>query len=102
MRELFKLLRHILKGEIKMDKKELKPIKKNSSLENTIRPQKKGLFFDNLINLRELSEFLEISPKTIRNWMSMRKIPFLKIGRNVYFPNDKLEKWLQQKEKSCR
>ena len=78
-------------------------MKKIKSQDNVTEiSSKKSLFFDNLINLRELSDFLEISPKTIRNWMAMRKIPFLKIGRNVYFPIDKLEKWLQRKEKSCR
>ncbi len=85
-----------------MNKKELKPIKKSSSLENTIRPQKKGLFFDNLITIEELSENLGLSKKTLQNWVSLRKIPYVKIGRKVYFRSSRLQQWIERKEfKSC-
>ncbi len=85
-----------------MDKKELKPIKKGSSLENTIRPQKKGLFFDNLITVEELALAFGLSPRTIKNWVSLRQIPFIQFRRRTYFLKDSIHRWLQQKEKSCQ
>ena len=57
-----------------------------------------GLFFDNLINVDTTAEVLGVAPKTIRNWISFRYIPYIKVGRRVMFRPKSLELWLNRKE----
>ena len=59
---------------------------------------KEALLFDNLIKLETVSEILEVAPKTIHNWVYLRKIPYVKVGRKVMFRSKNLESWLNQKE----
>ena len=59
---------------------------------------KSGEFFENLITIEELADYIGVSQKTIRNWVAMRSIPFLRIGRKTFFYFDKLDKWFQTKE----
>ena len=84
-------------------KKSLTENQENHSLENTLRlPKKESLFFDNLITIEKLSENLGLSKKTLHNWVSLRKIPYVKIGRKVYFRSSSLRQWIERKEfKSC-
>ena len=43
----------------------------------------------NLLNVKELSEYTGISKSTIYEWVSMKKIPYIKIGKLVKFdPKD--------------
>ena len=49
-----------------------------------------GLFFDNLIkrnliDVKTAGEICGVTPKTIHNWVSLRSIPYIKIGRKVMF-----------------
>ena len=82
-------------------KRDLKSFQNKASLGHDFLP-KEGLFFDNLITLKELSGGLGIAPKTIQNWMAKRQIPFVKIGQKTYFRKDRLKTWIEQKEfKSC-
>ena len=57
-----------------------------------------GLLFDNLINVETTAEVLGVAPKTVRKWVSIRFIPYLKVGRRVMFRPKSLELWLNQKE----
>ena len=56
------------------------------------------VFFDNLINVETTAEVLGVAPKTIRKWVSIRFIPYLKLGSRVLFRPKSLELWLNQKE----
>ncbi len=60
------------------------------------------LFFENLITIDELAAELGIAPKTIRNWVALRKIPFIRLGRRTLFRQGSLKEWLDRKEiKPC-
>ena len=56
------------------------------------------LLFDKLINVETTAEVLGVAPKTVRKWVSIRYIPYLKVGRRVLFRPKSLELWLNQKE----
>ena len=43
-----------------------------------------GLFFDNLISVKTVAERLGLAPKTIHNWVYLRKIPYVKCGNKVW------------------
>lgn len=56
-----------------------------------------------LITVEELGIALRRSPKTIRNWVARREIPFVAIKGRTMFRRDSIETWLiQQETKSCR
>lgn len=52
---------------------------------------------NNLMTIEEAADYIRMKPKTVRNWVGLRKIPFIKLGRNVRFDMKVLEKWLQRK-----
>lgn len=56
--------------------------------------------FDNfgLITVEELGIALRRSPKTIRNWVARREIPFVSIKGRTMFRRGSIEAWLIQKE----
>ena len=58
-----------------------------------------GLLFDNLITIEELAVIFRLAPQTIRNWIVLGKIPYVRIGRRSFFQQRSLQKWLNQKEK---
>lgn len=53
---------------------------------------------ENLLTIEEAAEYLRLKPKTIRNWIGLRKIPFRKIGRYIRFDRKSLEAWAKRKE----
>ena len=59
---------------------------------------KSGVFIENLINVETTAEVLGVAPKTIRKWVSIRFIPYLKLGNRVLFRPRSLELWLNRKE----
>ena len=80
--------------------KELSKIKKTSKLKKAGSPSRlnTSLLFDNLINVETTAEVLGVAPKTVRNWVSVRFIPYVKLGRRVMFRPKSLELWLNKKE----
>ena len=60
--------------------------------------KKSDAFFDNLITIEELADYIGVSQKTIRNWISLRSIPFLRVGKKTFFRFEKIRGWLQTKE----
>jgi len=48
------------------------------------------------LSVRELSEYLGVPRHTIYCWTSMRKIPFVKMGKSVRFDIKAIEKWIKE------
>ena len=74
---------------------EASTLKESSLVEQT--PEKERLF-DNLINVETVAELLGVAPKTIHNWVYLRKIPYVKCGQKVLFRPKSLKAWLNRKE----
>lgn len=71
-------------------------------LGDSVRISRRKLLFEKLISVEELADVLGLSPQTIRNWVAMRRIPFLRVGGKTRFRRASIEAWLEQKEfKSC-
>ncbi len=47
----------------------------------------------------EVADYINYKEKTIRNWTSQGKIPFVKLGSGVRYPKSKIDNWLKTKEK---
>ena len=80
---------------------ELSKFKKRTNLKKAGSPSRSGktdLLIENLINVETTAEVLGVAPKTIRNWVFIRFIPYVKIGGRVLFRPKSLELWLNQKE----
>lgn len=60
----------------------------------------KEKLFDNLISVEELAVIFRLAPQTIRNWIALGKIPYVKIGRRHFFQQRSVQEWLNRKEKS--
>jgi excisionase family DNA binding protein len=45
------------------------------------------------LDWRQAADFLGVRPFTIRAWVRERKVPFYRIGRNIYFSRRKLRTW---------
>ena len=62
---------------------------------------KQALAIDNqaaiseLLTAGEAAEYLRISERTLRHWVSDKKIRFIKIGRSVRFKKAHLDRFLQ-------
>lgn len=50
-----------------------------------------------LIGIKELSEKIDISPNTVYNWVSQRRIPYVKIGRLTKFDSQKIDDWIEER-----
>lgn len=48
------------------------------------------------LGIKELAEYLGITPGTAYVWVCHRKIPYLKVGRLVKFDLRKIDKWLEE------
>ena len=47
----------------------------------------------------QVAEYLQLDIKTIRNWTSENKIPSIKLGGSVRYPKNRIDNWLNSKEK---
>lgn len=50
------------------------------------------------MNIKELSEYLNVSKHTIYSWVSMKRIPHLKIGGTLRFDIREIESWLKERK----
>ena len=50
-----------------------------------------------LLNVKQAADALGVSERTLRNWCSARKIPFIKVGARVMFDKEDLKTWLKEK-----
>ena len=51
-----------------------------------------------LLTLEDTAKMLCLSPKTLRNWVTLRKIPFVKIGKAVRFNARRIEEFIKRRE----
>jgi DNA binding domain, excisionase family len=51
-----------------------------------------------IMSIKELSNFLNLSISNIRKMVRGRKIPFLRIGNRIYFNTNSIQKWLEELE----
>lgn len=49
------------------------------------------------LTVKQLSEYLNIKPKTIYTWVSQKLIPYYKVNRLVLFKQDEVEIWMNTK-----
>ena len=98
-----KLKSHTLENETQEEKlSEVSLLKEDTSEAETSNENlpNKEVLFDNLISLEELAVIFGLAPQTIRNWVALRKIPNVKIGRKRFFQQRSLQEWLNHKEES--
>ncbi len=63
---------------------------------------------EKLLKVNEVSEILQVSPKTVYNWVSYGYIPYFKVyhsregGGVVRFRQSDLERWLQIRKQNGR
>lgn len=53
---------------------------------------------DGLLTLEQLKNRLKVDQKTIYNWRTTKGLPFIKIGRCVYFREESVNKWITSME----
>ena len=51
-----------------------------------------------LLDLRQAAQLLGITPRTLQEWVRMRKIPYLKIGKLTKFRLSSLHIWIDAQE----
>jgi excisionase family DNA binding protein len=47
-----------------------------------------------LWDINELGKFINVKAATLRKYVALRKIPFVKVGRLVRFSPSEIEQWL--------
>ena len=50
-----------------------------------------------VMDVRAAAEYIGCTPGTLRTWTSKRKVPFIKVGRNVRFRRKDLDQWLDER-----
>jgi excisionase family DNA binding protein len=50
------------------------------------------------LSIKELSEYLGIPKYTIYSWTSMKKIPYVKLGRAIRFDMTEIESWIKERK----
>lgn len=51
-----------------------------------------------LFDIKQLSEILNVKPKTIYDWTHKGQIPYIKIGRLLRFDLNDIERWIRNKK----
>lgn len=57
------------------------------------------LLMPKLMSVKELAEYLDLSQRTIYNMISRGEIPFIKIGGQYRFRQDRIDEWLEQRSR---
>ena len=55
-----------------------------------------------LLNVKQLSEMLNVKPKTIYGWTHKDKIPYYKLEGSLRFNLDEIQKWIKSKKNKVR
>ena len=67
---------------------------------NKVEEKKSEMKESSNMTAKEVADYLGVKTKTIRNWTSEKKIPFVKLGGSVRYPRERIDNWLKSKEKS--
>lgn len=51
-----------------------------------------------LLTIDELTEYIAVPKGTIYNWISLRKLPYVKIGRRVKFDKQDIDKIIDKRK----
>jgi len=51
-----------------------------------------------LLTVEQLSELIQVSPKTIYQWTHIRFIPFYKFPKGIRFSEDQILHWLEKRK----
>lgn len=51
-----------------------------------------------LFNIEELAEYIAVPKGTIYNWISQRKLPFIKMGRRVKFDKQDIDNFIDERK----
>lgn len=57
---------------------------------------------EKLLNVKQLSEIIQVSPKTIYQWTHIGFIPHYKLPKGVRFSPERVMGWLNGREKKGR
>ena len=55
-----------------------------------------------LLNVHQLSELINVRPKTIYDWVHKEQIPYYKLGGSLRFNSDEIKKWIKSKKHKGR
>jgi excisionase family DNA binding protein len=55
-----------------------------------------------VLTVHEPGEYLPIAPQTVRAWTQVGKLPSLRVGRSISYPEDKLTRTLQRLSKASQ
>jgi excisionase family DNA binding protein len=54
------------------------------------------------MNVKRAAEYLTLAPSTLYTYIHYKRIPFLKIGERVVFERQKLDDWVNKKQKGTK
>ena len=94
-----KLLDSKVKEELPKVLKELEV--RTASDESSDEHSEEAQFFDNrigVITVEELAVLFGLAPQTIRNWVALGKLPYVKIGKRNMFLQRSVQEWINRKE----
>jgi len=49
-----------------------------------------------LLDIKDCSQLLKIPVGTLRNWVSQKRIPYVKLGGRCLFNPKEIERWLEE------
>ena len=52
-----------------------------------------------IYNIRDLSNYLKISPSEIRKLVRQNKIPYFRVGNRIKFEKQSINEWIESLEK---
>ncbi len=52
-----------------------------------------------IYNIKELSNYLKISPSEIRKLVRQNKIPYFRVGNRIKFEKQSINEWIENLEK---
>jgi excisionase family DNA binding protein len=57
---------------------------------------------EKLLTIRQLSDLIQVSPKTIYQWTHIGFMPYYKFPKGVRFRTAEVEKWLEKRKHNGR
>lgn len=51
-----------------------------------------------LLTIEDMTVKFGVDQKTLYNWRKQEKLPFIKVGKQIYFREESVNKWLIEKE----